>query len=49
MRKYRIDWIYIQTNYRGHGQWFDMIHKREVDYLNKQFKGIIEHRIVSSI
>ena len=48
MKQYRIEWIYIQTNYKGHGKWFHMIDKREVDELNKKYKGLIEHRIVSS-
>ena len=49
MRQYRIEWIYIRTNYKGHGSWLHTIHRSEVDELNKKYKGLIEHRIVSSI
>jgi len=47
MRMYRIDWISLITNYKGHGSWLNTINKSEVDALNKKYKGVIEHRIVS--
>ena len=51
MRSYRIEWISLLTDYRGHGSWQDFNNRARVNEyikeLNKKYKGEIKHWIVT--
>ena len=47
MIQYRIQWINLQTGYKGHGSWLNEIDYSNIEYLNKEYYGIMKHWIVS--
>ena len=46
MMKYRIEWISLLTDYRGHGSWLTGVGNDEIDALNKAHRHVIYHWLV---
>ena len=47
MIQYRIEWMYLPTDYRSHGGWLNNIDETTIEILNEIHRGIIRHWIVS--
>ena len=45
MEQYRIEYKVLQSGYTSHGSWYDSKEfiESNVNYLNKEHKGIIDH------
>jgi hypothetical protein len=45
---YRIQWISLLTDYKGHGSWLKRrISQDEIDELNQKHAGLVKHWVVS--
>jgi len=47
MTMYRIQWISLLTDYKGHGSWQRRISQDEIDELNQINAGLVRHWVVS--
>ena len=45
---YRIQWISLLTDYKGHGSWSQEVDPDYIDKLNEEYRDTIHHWIVSS-